>query len=978
VSLAVTWLAWERVGAVEAGLLRADFDFQVRDVEQRITLRMSTNEQVLRGTAGLFAASVSVERSEFRAYVDSLHLEEHFPGIQGVGFSRLVPAAGLERHTRAVREEGFPGYVVTPPGRRDPYTAIVFLEPFSGRNPRAFGFDMFQEPVRRQAMERARDEGRAALSGKVKLVQETDSGVQPGALLYLPVYAGGVVPATQAERRARLFGWVYIPFRLHDLMAGTLGERAPELDTRLYDGDTSAPEALLFESDLEPGSGRSAPARFEVTRPLQVAGRTWSMVIRSRPSFESRNASSTRSLLAFGGVVLGLLFSALVWVLASGRERAERRALEMHRGLLEAHAALQMSEQRFRLMADGAPVLIWIAGPDKGCTWFNRQWLDFTGRSMEQERGNGWAQGVHSDDLARCLEVYVGHFERRLPFEMEYRLRRHDGQYRWLADTGRPLLDDTGAFIGYIGSCFDVTERIEAQERVSAAQRRAQATLDAMPEHLCVLDHRGQVLAVNLAWRTFARDNGAPAACDFVGDNYLEVCARSSGPGAEEAGPFRAGLLEVLSGSAQTFTLEYPCHAPEQERWFLGMATRFQEGGDARVVVSHTDITARVLCEREVRDGQEHLRLAVLGGDLGLWDWDLATGRVVFSDRWAEMLGFAVGELEPHLSSWERRVHPDDLPGVRVLLGAHLRGETPLYQAEHRLRHKDGHWVWVLTCGAVVARASDGKPLQVAGTHLDISARKVAEAERAELLARSVRAERGAALGTLAAGMAHEINNPLTPVMAGIDFVKGQLQSLPESCLAAWRADATSSLDEVQGALEDAARGARQVRDLVADLRSFALGQHATDSQCDLAAAVERAVRVAHHAIADGTTISFDLPPLPPVAGSEAELIQLFACLLVNAEQACGDGPNQVRVSAERQGGLVVVRVSDTGKGIAPEHLPRIFEPFFTTRSVGQGKGLGLPVAQGIAQGLGGSLQVQSLVGQGTTVAVTLPIFAAA
>jgi signal transduction histidine kinase len=261
----------------------------------------------------------------------------------------------------------------------------------------------------------------------------------------------------------------------------------------------------------------------------------------------------------------------------------------------------------------------------------------------------------------------------------------------------------------------------------------------------------------------------------------------------------------------------------------------------------------------------------------------------------------------------------------------------------------------------------------MAGTHLDISARKAAEAERAELLARSARAERGAALGTLAAGMAHEINNPLTPVLAGIDFVKDQLGSLPAGCLAAWRASATSSIDEVQGALEDAGRGARRVRDLVADLRSFALGQHAADSQCDLAGAVERAVRVAHHALADGTSISLDLPKLPPVAGSEAELVQLFACLLVNAEQASGDRPNKVRVSAERRGGLVVVRVSDTGKGIAQEHMPRIFEPFFTTRSVGQGKGLGLPVAQGIAQGLGGSIEVQSAGGGGTTVTVTLP-----
>jgi len=973
--LVFTWLAWVRVGIDADRELESDFDYRVRDAERRIMLRMSAHEQVLRGAAGLVAGPPTVERSRFGAYVASLRLEEYLPGHLGVGYSLLVPAVELERHTQAVRREGFPAYAVHPSGVRDPYSAIVFIEPFTGRNLRAFGFDMLQEPVRRAAMVRARDEGTASLSGRVTLLQERDGDVQPGVLLYLAVYRAGPPPRTPLERRTRLLGWVYMPLRMGDLMQGILGERGPaELLVQLHDGAVGTGDRLLFDSDRFRGAAATGTARFEARPTLQVAGQTWTMVVRSGPAFGSRLTSPTRPVVAIGGLALALILSALTWVLASGRARAERRALDMHRGLLEAHASLKVSEQRFQFMADGAPVLIWMAGLDKGCTWVNRQWLEFTGRSLELERGNGWTEGVHADDLARFLEVYAGHFDRRQPFAMEYRLRRHDGQYRWLADTGRPMLDDAGNFSGFIGSCFDVTERVEAERRVSAAHGQAQATLDAMAAQLCVLDHRGQVVAVNLAWKAFGRANGAAEGCDFVGANYLDVCAGACGPGSEEAGPFRTGLTAVLAGRAQTFSIEYPCHAPGQERWFLGTVTRFHEGGDTWVVVSHVDLTARVRAERAVRDSQEHLRVAVLGGDLGLWDWDLPTGRVVFSERWAQMLGYTVGEVEPQVSSWERLVHPDDMPGVRALLDAHLQGETPHYSSEHRMRHKDGHWVWVLDCGAVVARGPDGTPLQVAGTHLDISSRKAAEAERAELLARSARAQRGAALGTLAAGMAHEINNPLTPVLAGIDFVKGQLQSLPESCLAAWRASALSSLDEVQGALDDAARGARRVRDLVADLRSFALGQHAADSQCELAGAVERAVRVAHHALADGTTISVDLEPVPPVAGSEAELVQLFACLLVNAEQATGDGPNQVRISAGLQGGRVVVQVSDTGKGIAPEHMPRIFEPFFTTRSVGQGKGLGLPVAQGIAQGLGGSIEVQSVAGRGTTVTVTLPV----
>ena len=164
------------------------------------------------------------------------------------------------------------------------------------------------------------------------------------------------------------------------------------------------------------------------------------------------------------------------------------------------------------------------------------------------------------------------------------------------------------------------------------------------------------------------------------------------------------------------------------------------------------------------------------------------------------------------------------------------------------------------------------------------------------------------------------------------------------------------------------------MRDLVADLHALASGQHTEDAECDLASAIGRAARVAHHALANGSTLVVELPPLPPVSGSEAELVQLFGCLLVNAGQARGEPANEVRITAELRGPMVVARVSDTGRGISPEDLPRIFDPFFTTRGVRQGKGLGLPVAQGIAQGLGGGIEVESVLGNGTTMSVTLPV----
>ena len=171
------------------------------------------------------------------------------------------------------------------------------------------------------------------------------------------------------------------------------------------------------------------------------------------------------------------------WIATHGRVELDERgkpvlARGVSRDVTErkiAEEELRESEARFRTVANAAPVMIWMSGPDKLCTFFNKGWLDFTGRSLEQELGNGWAEGVHREDIDRCLDVYQNSFNARESFTMEYRLRRSDGEYRWLLDSGTPRFASDGAFLGYIGSCIDITERKAAEEE--ARRRREQVEL---------------------------------------------------------------------------------------------------------------------------------------------------------------------------------------------------------------------------------------------------------------------------------------------------------------------------------------------------------------------------------------------------------------------------------------------------------------------------------------------------------------------
>jgi PAS domain S-box-containing protein len=169
-----------------------------------------------------------------------------------------------------------------------------------------------------------------------------------------------------------------------------------------------------------------------------------------------------------------------------------------------AEDTIRESEELFRLIADTAPVLIWMSDADKLCTYFNEPWLEFTGESLESQLGSGWANGVHPEDFKRCLRVYTEAFDRRERFSMEYRLRRQDGEYRWVLDNGVPRFDQSRSFAGYIGSCIDVTERKQAEEdllrmtrRVIEAQEQERARI-ARELHDDI-GQRVSLLAVNLA-----------------------------------------------------------------------------------------------------------------------------------------------------------------------------------------------------------------------------------------------------------------------------------------------------------------------------------------------------------------------------------------------------------------------------------------------------------------------------------------------
>lgn len=351
--LGLTYGAWRSAHDAIEQQVRADFDFRVRELVGNIVGRMQTYIQVLHGVQGLYASSQEVTRREFHTYLAVQQVDRHFPGIHGIGYLPLLSGAALARHEAGVRAEGYPGYAVRPTGQRAWHAPITYLEPLNDSNLLAFGYDIASEPVRRAALEQARDTGEAAMTGKIRLVQDGDSAQAYGFLIVLPVYENGVPHASVEQRRAALRAWVFAPFRMGDLMAGVGGESARQLDLEIYDGAQLAEPALMYDS--LPGALSSAASGSLLSRQaITIAGHAWTLRVRAMPGFDGELLARPR-LVAWTGLLASIVLALAVWLLAAGRARAQAalaRSSELTAQLEQGQASvLAMAEAAQRSQA---------------------------------------------------------------------------------------------------------------------------------------------------------------------------------------------------------------------------------------------------------------------------------------------------------------------------------------------------------------------------------------------------------------------------------------------------------------------------------------------------------------------------------------------------------------------------------------------------------------------------------------------------
>jgi signal transduction histidine kinase len=367
-------------------------------------------------------------------------------------------------------------------------------------------------------------------------------------------------------------------------------------------------------------------------------------------------------------------------------------------------------------------------------------------------------------------------------------------------------------------------------------------------------------------------------------------------------------------------------------------------------------LTAAVQAQVRTAAQERALSDAIAALSDGSFEWDIPSGAITCSPRFFEMMGL---EPRPQITGWASMVHPEDLPRQEAAMHAHSFGGAPLYFAEYRCQHaKTRQWMWFEVRGRIVTRRADGTPLKLLGTHTDITSRK-------DLEARLTRTDRLASLGTMAAGVAHEINNPLAFMHANLEYARRTLREPLSAELLA----------ETGLAIEEALQGTARISTIVRGLRLFSRASAHEHKPVQVSSVVKTALLLSGAMVSSRGVVETGVPESLVVLGDEHELVQVLVNLLLNATQAMAPGTSgqRIRVTAQTEGALVRLEVRDTGPGIAPENLRKVFEPFFTTKPIGEGTGLGLSICHSLVTAHGGDIGIHNLPEGGCCVTVRLP-----
>ncbi|HEX7152736.1 MAG TPA: PAS domain S-box protein [Thermoanaerobaculia bacterium] len=614
-----------------------------------------------------------------------------------------------------------------------------------------------------------------------------------------------------------------------------------------------------------------------------------------------------------------------------------------------AHIA---SEERFRLVADQSPVMIWVTDEEGQCIYLNRAWYELTGQTVEESLGLGWINAVHPDDRELAKIVFLESNARKVPFRADYRLRRHDGAYRWIIDSAAPRLGPNGEYLGYVGSLIDVSERHEAEEALRDREAHFRLLANAMPQLVWMTDASMHVVYMNDRWSEIT---GLPAI-DADDQGWTVVVP------PEDLEHMREVMTAALL-TGEAFEYEHRLRDRHgEERWYLtrGLPVHDSLGVIVRWLGTATDIHDFRVALEALRVSESRVRRLVDSNIIGVLVADGEGHILDANDRSLSMLGYTRDELDAGSIKWTeitpREYLTQDYVAIRE---ADMQGACDPYEKEYF--RKDGSRVPVLIGFARFEAAS----VEYICFVLDLTEQKLWQSREQEARHTAERANR--AKDEFLAILSHELRTPMTSILGWTSLLSmGVVET----------ETLTTALQSLQGS-------AKLLQQLIDDLLdvSRAISEKLTIEAApvdvmSVVGAVIESMRVPLNT--KRLQLRLTAEPALPILGDAKRLYQIIANLLSNAIKFTPD-EGRIDLMVRRADGHVELCVRDTGSGVDPDFLPRIFDRFAqqdasSTRRHG-GLGLGLAVVRELVHLHGGTVEAFSDgIGCGAEFRVRLPL----
>jgi len=938
---------------------RKEFNFTCSELKNKISARMHTQAQLLRSGAAFFVHSDGITRHEWRSFYDNQMIAQNIPGIQEIGYSIIIPPNQLARHEKEIQSEGFPQYSVRPKGKRKIYTSIIYLKPFSRGSFRAFGYDMFSEPVRREAMETARDLNIVAFSRKIMLVQGT-MDIQ-GGVMYAPVYRKEMPTGTIEERRSAIKGWVSSPYRMDDMMSGILDgyETIKEKHTHLkiFDDSSYSEDGLLYDSRKVINKHLIFPLLFSLRTSIAFNNHQWYLLFTQHSSGVSGLDYSKVWYAAAGGTSFSILFFVIYLLLINTNIKAHKLAGELTRDLSQ-------SETKYSSMISNISDVICIIDTDGIVKysspniekWFGWQPQDLTGT-------NGWLT-IHPDDLEHIQKEFFSLLEKDTSVQIvECRLRCKDGSYKPISLTGTNLINDpviNGVLINY----HDITKRKQSEEILRLRESYLSAIIENQSGLFWLKDLGGKVLVVN---RNFSDVFGFDRPEALVGKTDFDLWTR------ELADKYIAEDLRVIQ-TKKAIIVEESILDKGDVKWFETYKAPIFDNQE--IVIGTTgysiDITERKRAEEALQKSIQRLELAMNVADMAWWEMELPSGSVVFGKRKAEMLGFPPERFK-HYKDFTDLVHPDDYEQIMDAMRWHLNGKLDKYETEYRILTSSNEYRWFYDIGSVVEGSSNEMPVRITGLVLDITDRKAAQFEllnfNEELTDTKEKLEKiNSEKDRLFSIIAHNLKSPFQGFLGLTESMAENINSFSQTELSDIGREMHITSKNLFRLLSNVLEWACMQQGLI-NLNPVEIVLSEIISQ-NIDSIIKRGeqkeIEIIHEV--DKNQIVF---------ADETMLNSILRNLLSNAIKFTKQGGKVSVSSKETENNMVEISVTDSGIGMSEdlsEKLFKIDEKVGRKGTNGESStGLGLLLCKEFVEKHGGRIRVESRKGEGSIFSFTIP-----